>query len=316
MGLGLYGGAQAPVTGEYVTVDGTRLHYIDRGEGLPVVLLHGNGSMIADFVSSGITERVGSGYRIVAFDRPGFGYSERPRGRKWGPVEQARLLLQAFDRLDIDEAIVVGHSWGTLVALATALEDARRVAGLVLLSGYYYPSPHPVAHATGGSAFSMVDNMMWQAVMPFVWRMRVPGAVRTIFAPCPVPDRFKETYSIPDALRPSQMRAVHEEAAMLGDVAQSLGKLYKDVRVPVRLIAGSDDRVVDTRRHSARLHLELDASTLQVVPRCGHMVHHAAPDDVVAAIHGVHEGRSRTHAVVRQWLHIDAHFAERATAVH
>ena len=77
--------------GQYITVDGTRLHYVDHGTGTPVVLLHGNGSMIGDFISSGIIEQLGRGYRVVAFDRPGFGYSERPSTRKWCAVEQAKL---------------------------------------------------------------------------------------------------------------------------------------------------------------------------------------------------------------------------------
>src|SRR5436309_1300735 len=124
-----------PIDG-YVTADGARLHYFEKGAGTPVVLLHGNGSMIGDFVSSGITERAANGHRVIAFDRPGFGYSDRPRGRRWGPSEQAKLLLRAFSLLGIEQAIVVGHSWGALVALALALECPEKVAGLVLLSGY------------------------------------------------------------------------------------------------------------------------------------------------------------------------------------
>ena len=292
--------------GKFITVDGIRLHYIDQGRGTPVILLHGNGSMIGDFVSSGITERLGPGYRVLVFDRPGFGYSERPRGRKWGPFEQAKLLLRAFDILGIEQPVIVGHSWGTLVALALALETGCKVAGLVLLSGYYYPMPRASASAAPRSPFPIIDDVVWQTVMPFVWRLRAHGAVSRIFAPCPVPDRFKRMYSIPDALRPSQMKAVQEEAAMLGEAVRSFSALYKEVSVPVRLLAGSDDRIVDTKKHSARLHLELGGSTFRVVQGCGHMVHHTAPDEVTSAIHGMRKVRSRTvgATVRRHWLEI------------
>src|SRR5262249_29125186 len=94
--------ADHPPIDDFVGVDGMRLHYFARGSGTPVVLLHGNGSMIGDFLSSGITERIASGHRVIAFDRPGFGYSERPRDRRWGPSEQARLLLRAFASLGIE----------------------------------------------------------------------------------------------------------------------------------------------------------------------------------------------------------------------
>jgi pimeloyl-ACP methyl ester carboxylesterase len=314
MELTLVAEVERPLVGRFLTVDGARLHYLDRGTGTPVILLHGNGSMIADFVSSGITERIGPGYRVVAFDRPGFGYSERPRGRTWGPFEQAKLLLRAFSLLGIERPIVVGHSWGTLVALALALEGPEKVAGLVLLSGYYYPIPHARANVLAGSAFPMVDDVIRQTVMPFVLRLMAPGAVRRVFAPCAVPERFKRLYSIPHALRPSQIKAVEEEAAMLSEAAETFAELYKELSVPVRLIAGADDRIVETAKHSARLHRELATSTFRNVPGIGHMVHHAAPQEVVAAIAAVAEMRqsrgaiksrvSRRKSVRRNWLHI------------
>lgn len=314
MGLALVAEADDPQVGRFITVDGTRLHYIDRGTGTPVILLHGNGSMIGDFLSSGVTERVGAGHRVVAFDRPGFGYSERPRGRRWGPFEQAKLLSRAFSLLGIEQPIIVGHSWGTLVALALALESPEKVAGLVLLSGYYYPIPRAHWNALAASAFPIVDDVFRQTVMPFVWRLMAAGAVRRVFAPCAVPERFKKDYSIPHALRPSQIKAVAEEAAMLVESAKTFAELYKELSVPVRLIAGSDDRIVETNKHSARLHRELGTSTFCNVPGSGHMVHHAAPEEVIAAIAAVGEMRQREDAtkspatrrnpVRRHWLYI------------
>jgi hypothetical protein len=79
----------------------------------------------------------------------------------------------------------------------------------------------------------------------------------------------------------------------------------------VHLIAGSDDRIVDTELHSARLHQELGTSTFHRVRGCGHMVHHAVPEIVISAIDAItkacHE-RLRTIALDssprRNWLHI------------
>jgi pimeloyl-ACP methyl ester carboxylesterase len=119
---------------------------------------------------------------------------------------------------------------------------------------------------------------------------------------------------MPLAMRLSQIQAVDEEAAMLFDAAKVFSRLYRELSVPVRLIAGADDRIVDTERHSARLHKELGTSTFRSLLRCGHMVHHAAPEEVVAAIAAVGlirsgEGPSRPSALVntlpqRHWLHI------------
>jgi hypothetical protein len=69
-----------------------RLHYIERGQGEPLVLLHGNGSMIQDFSSSGLLDKAARKYRVIVFDRPGFGYSRSPRLTVWTPNAQADLI--------------------------------------------------------------------------------------------------------------------------------------------------------------------------------------------------------------------------------
>ena len=304
MGSALLSEDVDPSVGRFISVDGTRLHYVDRGTGTPVVLLHGNGSTVADFVSSGILERVAQDHRVIIFDRPGFGLSDRPRDRNWGPSAQASLLWHAFALLGVERPIVVGHSWGTLVALALALGGTEKVAGLVLLSGYYYPVPR------ASSAFPMVNDVLWQSIMPFIGHAIAQDAVRRIFAPCVVPKRFKREYSIPHALRLSQLKAVAEESAMLMEAVKTFSTLYKELNVPVQLIAGSDDRIVDTAKHSARLHQELSTSTFRSVQGIGHMVHHAAPDEVVAAIMAMGERGTMTRSgtrhnrVRRHWLNI------------
>jgi pimeloyl-ACP methyl ester carboxylesterase len=72
-----------PPQGRFLEIDGVRLHYMERGKGEPLVLLHGNGSMIQDFESSGLLERAAKKYRVIVFDRPGYGHSRRPRGTLW-----------------------------------------------------------------------------------------------------------------------------------------------------------------------------------------------------------------------------------------
>ncbi len=120
-------------------VQGVKLHYIERGSGSPIVLLHGNGVTSQDWDVSGILDGLAADHRVIAFDRPGFGYSERPRNVDWTPVQQAELLHLALTQLKVTRPVLVGHSWGTLVALALALDYPADNRSLVLLSGYYYP---------------------------------------------------------------------------------------------------------------------------------------------------------------------------------
>ena len=116
------------------------MHYVEIGKGDPVVFLHGNGSMIQDFASSGLLDLAAKSHRVIAFDRPGFGRSELTHDRAWTPAAQAKLLRAAFNRLSIEKPTVVGHSWGTLVALRLAVDFRNDISRLVLLSGYYFPT--------------------------------------------------------------------------------------------------------------------------------------------------------------------------------
>jgi pimeloyl-ACP methyl ester carboxylesterase len=122
-------------------IDGVRLHYIVRGHGDPIVLLHGNGALVRDFELSGLVTELARRHRVIVFDRPGYGYSTRPRSRVWTPEAQAKLFSSVFRKLGLDAPIVLGHSWGTLVAIALGLNHPEQVSRLVLLSGYFYPTP-------------------------------------------------------------------------------------------------------------------------------------------------------------------------------
>jgi pimeloyl-ACP methyl ester carboxylesterase len=92
-----------------------RLHYVERGTGRPLVLFHGNGSMIQDFESSGLIDLAAKSYRVIVFDRPGFGHSSRPRNVVWTPEAQADLFANALERLNVRRAIALGQSWGASV---------------------------------------------------------------------------------------------------------------------------------------------------------------------------------------------------------
>ena len=120
-----------PPAGHFLEVNGVWLHYVERGSGEPLVLLHGNGSMIQDFESSGLIDLAARDYRVIVFDRPGFGHSDRPRNIVWTPDAQAELIKRALARLGVSNAIVFGHSWGASVAVALALKYPGLVRGLV-----------------------------------------------------------------------------------------------------------------------------------------------------------------------------------------
>ena len=172
-----------PAAGRFLDVDGVRLHYVERGSGEPLVLLHGNGSMIEDFESSGLIDLAARNYRVIVFDRPGFGHSDRPRNVVWTPDAQAELINHALERLDVSNAIVLGHSWGASVAVALALKYPDLVRGLVLASGYYYPTARPDVIAMGAPALPLIGDILSHTLSPLISRAIWPLMMAKIFGP-------------------------------------------------------------------------------------------------------------------------------------
>jgi pimeloyl-ACP methyl ester carboxylesterase len=272
-----------PPIGQFIEIDGVRLHYVERGQGQAVVLLHGNGSMVEDFACSGLLDRAAENYRVIVFDRPGFGHSERPRNKIWTPAAQAQLLQRALQQLGVGQPIVVGHSWGTLVALAMALEFPSYVRGLVLLSGYYYPSLRLDAALASPPAIPVIGDLMRFTISPLLGRAIWPAVVKKIFSPAAVSPRFAK-FPVWMALRPSQLRAAAAESAMMVPAVMALCRRYRELAMPVVILAGAEDRIADAQHNSRRLHHELPQSDLRLAPGGGHMIHYLMPDEAMAAI--------------------------------
>lgn len=273
-----------PPAGQFLYVDGVRLHYIERGKGQPLVLLHGDGSMMQDFEISGLLDLAAQKYRVIVFDRPGYGYSQRPRSTIWTPQAQARLLHHALQLLDIKQPVVLGHSWGTMVALSLALDYPNEVKSLALLSGYYYPTARLDVPLLSPPAIPVIGDLLRYTVSPLIGRMIWPLMARRIFSPALVPQRFSEDFPVWMMLRPAHLRAAAAETALMIPAAFSLSKRYEELTVPTVIMAGADDRHLNSHVHSERLHRDLPHSALHLVAGAGHMIHHVMPNRVMDAI--------------------------------
>ncbi len=278
--------AKCPPIGKFVEVDGVRLHYVDRGEGPPVVLLHGNGVMLQDFEVSGVQDLAAVQHRVIAFDRPGFGYSERPRSTIWTPAAQAALIAKALAKIGVGPAVIVGHSWGTLVALNMALDHAEAVAGLVLVSGYYYGLARPDVVPSSIPAIPLLGDILANTLAPLTGLLTGPLTVKASFAPAPTSPKFGK-FPAAMALRPSQVRATAADTALMIPGAMAISGRYGELDVPVVIMAGEGDLIAHVGKHSRPLAGDIAGSDLRVVAGQGHLLHYAVPEQVVAAIDDV-----------------------------
>jgi pimeloyl-ACP methyl ester carboxylesterase len=274
-----------PPVGMFVECDGVRLHYIARGDPAApsVVLFHGNGSMLQDFMISGLVDRLVETHRVICFDRPGFGHSQRPRFRIWNATSQAALFAKALNQLGIRDPVVLGHSWGTLVAIALSLRSDYPIRGLVLASGYYFLTWRWDVWLMSGPAIPVVGDLVSYTVAPLLSWAILPLAFRKIFAPRSAPQKFKNQFPAALALRPKQLRAAAEESALLIPTAAEFQGLYQNIACQVRIVHGSEDQVIEPRQ-AQDLHQALRRSDLRLVPNAGHMVTYADTDAVAAAV--------------------------------
>ena len=195
-----------------------------------MVLIHGNGTMIQDFTVSGLVDRLVEHFRVIVIDRPGYGYSSRPR-QLWTPRAHAQLFQGALEQLGVTRAMVWSTPWGTLVAIALALEFPSLVRGLVLGSGYYFPTLRADVFLLSPPAIPILGDAL-RYNFALVARAVLPGMIKRVFQPSAVPERFDRLFPKELMLRPLQLRAGAEDAALMTPTAMELGPHYRELQAP------------------------------------------------------------------------------------
>ncbi len=291
--------ARYPPTGQLIEVEGRIVHAHVEGSGPDLVLLHGASGNTRDFTFS-FVDRLKDDYRVIAFDRPGLGWTERadrfgpwdPRGES--PRSQARLLQAAADRLGVENPLVLGHSYGGAVALAWGLERPDETAGLIVVAGASNPWPGglgPMYRVMGSSWGGALLAPLVTAWSPYG---RVDDALAGIFGPDPVPPGYARYIGAGLTLRRESFRANARQVNTLRPHVVEMSAHYPSLPMPVEIVHGTEDDTVPLRIHSEPLARQIPGANLTRLQGVGHMPHHAAPDAVEQAIH-----RAATRARLR-----------------
>lgn len=269
-----------PPVGQVLQVDGVRVHALTRGAGPDVVLIHGAGGNLRDF-SFGLMGRLAGFARVTAFDRPGLGWTDPVPGAE-NPAVQADLLRRAAARLGLVRPVVVGHSYGSIVALAWAL--AGDVAGVVTVAGVAMPWPGGLDrwyHVTGGAVGAAVAVPV---IAAFATEAQVRASVAATFAPAPVPPGYLDHIGAGLTLRRATLRANGRQVLHLRPHVVRMAERYPGLAVPVYAIHGTADRTVYHTIHAEPLSRTAPRVTLTLIDGAGHMPHHTHPDAVVQAL--------------------------------
>lgn len=275
---------QFPPLGEIIDVGGHPLHAHQMGDDGPVVILiHGASGNTRD-MSFSLARQLSDNYRVIMFDRPGLGYTPRLHGRGESPAEQARLLDDAAQALGVEQAILLGHSFGGAVVMAWAVERPERVAAVVNLAGATLPWPSPVSALNRIQASRLGGATLVPLISALAPRRMVKNALTEVFAPAPVPDGYAAHFGPALTLRPDTLRTNSRQIVALKGHLRAMAPRYAQITVPVEILHGDADTTAGLDIHSRPLAAMLPDAQLTVLPGAGHMPHHSHESDVIAAV--------------------------------
>jgi pimeloyl-ACP methyl ester carboxylesterase len=277
-----------PPEGDFRAVEGGRLHLVDRAANGPsaanVLLIHGASASLSDQLTalSGVLSRR---YRVVAVDRPGQGWSDRPGGARDACISrQAAMIVEAVRQAGIGRAIVIGHSLGAAVAGAIAVERPEFAQGIVFVAPATHPWPGGVAWHYRLTATPVLGRLFAALVAPIVGVFLLAPSVRSVFNPQSPPKDYVRRSGAWRALTPLRFEANGQDVAALHANVVKLSSRYRDIRAPCIIITGDQDGTVWPSIHSEGLACDIQGSKLVVLRGVGHMPHHVRPDAVLAAV--------------------------------
>lgn len=272
-----------PPEGRFLDLDGVRVHAVEMGKGPDVVLIHGSSGNARDMTFR-LAPALADRYRVIAFDRPGLGYTDDINPAGASITEQADLLSRAAARMGAERPVVVGQSYGGAVALAWAVHHPGAISALVPVAAASTPWDTPL-----DAYYRMTSSPIgqWLAVpllAAFVTPRRIEKEIAAVFAPQPTPEGYSDHFGPGLTLRRASIRAnARQRANILREIIE-LEPRYPDIRVPTEIVHGTADSTVDLDLHSENIARLIPGAVLTRLPGIGHMPQHVATADVAAAI--------------------------------
>lgn len=274
---------KVPADGGFVEIDGARLHYVDRGTGPAIVMVHGLGGQLRNFTYA-LTAMLEGEHRLIVVDRPGSGYSTAKAGTTPDIRAQGRLVARLIDKLGLEKPLLVGHSLGGAVALAAALAAPGRIGGLMLLAPLTQPQdevPEAFRRLQRDSALSR--KLVARTVGVPMGRLTSKPNLQMIFAPDPVPDDFGTRGGGLLALRPGNLEAAMYDIFAARDDMDAIVPRYRELKLPVSILFGRGDNLLDPELHGRRTAGAIAGGAFELIEG-GHMLPVTHPEACARAV--------------------------------
>ena len=258
--------------GEWITIEGERIHYRSMGEGPPIVLVHGLGGQSRNFDYLPLAE-VAKRWRLVLVDRPGSGHSPRADDSHANIAAQARLVVAFLRAMGFErKPLLVGHSLGGAIALSVALQHPESVAGIGLIAPLTHLNRNvPAPFRALAISTPWMRRLFGHTLAAPLAILNMKAALEALFGPDVAPKDIGTRGGGLMGLRPS---AFYASSTDMNGVEQDLPaqqERYGEIRVPVRILYGEGDRILDWREQGQALKDKLPAADLRIIPG-GHML--------------------------------------------
>jgi pimeloyl-ACP methyl ester carboxylesterase len=271
-----------PPQGEFVSIGKTRVHFVRKGSGPVIILLHGAGGSVRDFTFS-LMDTLAKTHTVIAFDRPGHGYTDTLHDGGETPTEQADLLRAAARKIGVTKATLLGYSFGGIVSLSWALDAPDMVTGMVLLSAVIHEWPGGVS-----SLYRLGGGVVLGAVYRPLAALATDGQLRrafgSVFEPQRPPEGYLDYVGMELAVRPKTMRANGRQVSGLKPRVVELQERYGALTMPIELIHGTADTSVYAEIHSAPFAARHENANYTEIEGMGHGTPQLAQDEILAAV--------------------------------
>ena len=268
----------------FISIKGIRVHYKEAGMGEPsILLLHGFGGSLFSWES--VLPEIAKYGHAVAYDRPAFGLTERPllkhkeNVNPYGTQGQVDMLVELMEQMHFSQSILIGHSAGATVALAMALAHPEQVIALILVApAVFLFSPVP-AWARRFLVRRPIRLFGQTLIHPSRWFVR--RILMNVFhEPDKVTPGVVSGYEKPLHAKDWKYGLWEFSAA---PHSKDLWKRASELRIPVLVIAGDDDRVVPARQ-SRRMAEITPGAGFVLIPDCGHVPQEEKPEEFMKAV--------------------------------
>lgn len=269
-----------PFEDRWAEIDGCTVHYVDEGEGPPLLMLHGNPTW--SFTWRDVIRGVMDRFRCVAIDYPGFGLSTAGPGYGFSPAEHARILDALVSKLDLGEVTTLSHDWGGPIGFHVAERRPDRFSGFAIGNTWAWPmNRNPGAQVFSRLLGGPIGGHLIKRRNFFVERI-IPSGTKRVGPDERVMDQYRGPFPTRESRTPIHVlpRAIIGATAWLAEVESGLARVDDK---PALIVWPTRDQAFRAAERERWERTFGDHRTV-LLEGAGHYIGEDAPGEIVAAL--------------------------------